>query len=108
MERIAATHCGSCVLGINALMFVVEGSAALPAHLTSLLADALDILCSGKRVQLGILHHLCIKPSLTRPSYACAINLGLTRDSGSRLGPSRGCARAATLGASRFARRGGG
>lgn len=32
------------VLGINALMFVVEGLAGLMAHSTSLLADALDML----------------------------------------------------------------
>ena len=32
------------VLGINALMFVVEGTAGLLAHSTSLLADALDML----------------------------------------------------------------
>ncbi|MEO8159003.1 MAG: cation transporter [Betaproteobacteria bacterium] len=32
------------VLAINALMFVVEGSAGLLAHSTSLLADALDML----------------------------------------------------------------
>ena len=32
------------VLGINALMFVVEGWAGLLAHSTSLLADALDML----------------------------------------------------------------
>jgi cation diffusion facilitator family transporter len=32
------------VLGINALMFVVEGAAGLLAHSTSLLADALDML----------------------------------------------------------------
>jgi len=32
------------VLGINALMFVVEGGAGLLAHSTSLLADALDML----------------------------------------------------------------
>jgi Co/Zn/Cd efflux system component len=32
------------VLGINTLMFVVEGGAGLLAHSTSLLADALDML----------------------------------------------------------------
>jgi cation diffusion facilitator family transporter len=32
------------VLGINALMFVVEGTAGLLAHSTSLLADSLDML----------------------------------------------------------------
>src|SRR5574338_224406 len=32
------------VLGINALMFVVEGTAGWIAHSTSLLADALDML----------------------------------------------------------------
>jgi cation diffusion facilitator family transporter len=32
------------VLGINALMFVVEGAAGLMAHSTALLADALDML----------------------------------------------------------------
>ena len=32
------------VLGINSLMFVVEGGAGLLAHSTSLLADALDML----------------------------------------------------------------
>lgn len=32
------------VLAINALMFVIEGSAGLLAHSTSLLADALDML----------------------------------------------------------------
>ena len=32
------------VLGINALMFVVEGTTGLLAHSTSLLADALDML----------------------------------------------------------------
>jgi hypothetical protein len=34
------------VLGINTLMFVVEGSAGLLAHSTSLLADALDMLAT--------------------------------------------------------------
>jgi Co/Zn/Cd efflux system component len=32
------------VLVINAVMFVIEGSAGLVAHSTSLLADALDML----------------------------------------------------------------
>ena len=32
------------VLGINTLMFMVEGTAGLLAHSTSLLADALDML----------------------------------------------------------------
>ena len=31
-------------MGINAVMFVVEGTAGLLAHSTSLLADALDML----------------------------------------------------------------
>jgi Co/Zn/Cd efflux system component len=32
------------VLGINALMFMIEGIAGTLAHSTSLLADALDML----------------------------------------------------------------